>query len=165
MHVDQITYKPIGTIHSPFKNLEGMPIQPIGAKGVEGEIHLNDEYKEGLKDLQGFSHIILIYHLHLCRGHKLHVKPFLDNTERGIFATRAPKRPNPIGMSVVHLDKIEGSTVYISNVDIVDGTPLLDIKPYIPNFDKCEDEKLRIGWFENKHENANHKKSDRRFID
>jgi tRNA-Thr(GGU) m(6)t(6)A37 methyltransferase TsaA len=165
MLIDEIIYKPIGTIHSPFKDLEGMPIQPIGAKGVKGEIHLDEKYEEGLKDLEGFSHIILIYHLHLCKGYKLHVKPFLDNTERGIFATRAPKRPNAIGMSVVCLDKIEGSTVYISNVDVVDGTPLLDIKPYIPNFDKCKGEELRIGWFEDKHEDANHKKSDDRFVD
>jgi len=165
MKTDPIMYYPIGTIHSPFKNLEGMPIQPVGAKGVKGEIHLREKYKEGLTDLEGFSHIILIYHLHLSNGYSLKVKPFLDNTERGIFATRAPKRPNPIGMSVVCLDKIEGSKIYISNVDIVDGTPLLDIKPYIPNFDKCKGEEIRIGWFEDKHEDANHKKSDRRFID
>jgi tRNA-Thr(GGU) m(6)t(6)A37 methyltransferase TsaA len=89
----------------------------------------------------------------------------LDTTERGIFATRAPKRPNPIGISVVCLEKIEGSKIHISNVDILDGTPILDIKPYIPNFDKCKDEKIRIGWFEDKHEEANNKRSDRRFID
>ncbi|MEN6294258.1 MAG: tRNA (N6-threonylcarbamoyladenosine(37)-N6)-methyltransferase TrmO [Methanobacterium sp.] len=165
MLIDEIIYKPIGTIHSPFKNLEGMPIQPIGAKGVEGEIQLDEKYEEGLKDLEGFSHIILIYHLHLSKGYSLQVKPFLDTIKRGIFATRAPKRPNAIGMSVVCLDKIEGSTVYISNVDVVDGTPLLDIKPYIPNFDKCKGEELRIGWFEDKHEDANHKKSDDRFVD
>ena len=165
MHIDEVVYKPIGTIHSPFKDLEGMPIQPIGAKGIKGEVHLSKKYEEGLKDLEGFSHIILIYYLHLSRGHQLHVKPFLDNTKRGIFATRAPKRPNPIGMSVVHLDKIEGSKIHISNVDIVDGTPLLDIKPYVPHFDVCEGEEICIGWFEDKHEDANHKKSDRRFID
>ena len=165
MRIDEVIYKPIGLIHSPFKNLEGMPIQPIGAKGVEGEIHLDEKYEEGLKDLEGFSHIILIYHLHLSKGYSLKVKPFLDTVKRGIFATRAPKRPNAIGMSVVCLDKIEGSKIYISNIDIVDGTPLLDIKPYIPNFDKCKGEKLRIGWFEDKHEDANHKKPDRRFID
>ncbi len=165
MHIDEIIYKPIGTIHSPFKDLEGMPIQPVGAKGIKGEIHLKEEYKEGLNDLEGFSHIILIYHLHLSKGYSLKVKPFLDTIKRGIFATRAPKRPNPIGMSVVCLNKIEGSKVHISNVDIVDGTPLLDIKPYIPNFDKCKGEEARIGWFEDKYEEADHKKSDRRFID
>jgi tRNA (adenine37-N6)-methyltransferase len=118
-----------------------------------------------LEDLEGFSHIILIYHLHLCNGHLLKVKPFLDNTERGIFSTRAPKRPNPIGLSVVRLEKIEGTTIHISNVDIVDGTPLLDIKPYVPHFDKSQDEKVCIGWFEDKHQEANTKKSDKRFTD
>jgi len=165
MYIDKVIYEPIGTIHSPFKNLEGMPIQPIGAKDVKGEISLKEEFKEGLKDLEGFSHIILIYHLHLSKGYQLHVKPFLDDTERGVFATRAPKRPNPIGTSVVRLENIEGSKIYISNVDIVDGTPLLDIKPYIPNFDKRKGEKVCIGWFEDKHEEANDKKSDDRFID
>jgi len=165
MHTNKVIYEPIGTIHSPFKDLEGMPIQPIGAKGIKGEIHLKEELKEGLKDLKGFSHIILIYHLHLSYGYNLHVKPFLDNTERGIFATRAPKRPNSIGMSVVCLEKIEGSKIFISNVDIVDGTPLLDIKPYIPTFDKCKGEEIRIGWFEDKHEDAHNKKSDGRFVD
>lgn len=165
MNIDDVTYHPIGIIHSPFKDPEGMPIQPIGAKGIKGYIQLKGEYKEGLKDLEGFSHIILIYHFHLCKGHQLHVKPFLDNTERGIFATRAPKRPNPIGMSVVSLDGIEDSKINISNMDIVDGTPLLDMKPYIPHFDKGEYEKVCIGWFEDKHEEANDKKSDNRFVD
>jgi tRNA (adenine37-N6)-methyltransferase len=158
-----VKYRPIGVIHSPFKDLEGMPIQPIGAKGVKGEIHLIGEYAEGLEDLEEFSHIILIYHLHLSNGHSLKVKPFLDNVERGIFSTRAPKRPNPIGLSVVRLDKIEGTTIHISNVDIVDGTPLLDIKPYVPHFDKSEDEEIFIGWFEDKHQEASKKKSDNRF--
>ena len=160
-----VTYQPIGVIHSPFKDLEGMPIQPIGARGIKGEIHLNEAYVEGLDDLEGFSHIILIYHFHLCNGHLLKVKPFLDNIERGIFSTRAPKRPNSIGLSVVRLEKIEGATIHISNVDIIDGTPLLDIKPYIPHFDISENEEVFIGWFENKHQEANIKKSDKRFVD
>ena len=161
----KIEFKSIGIIHSPFKNLEGMPIQPIGARGIKGEINLNNEYKDGLKDLEGFSHIILIYHLHLSKGHQLTVKPFLDNEKRGIFATRAPKRPNPIGISVVRLEKINGSKLYISDVDIVDGTPLLDIKPYVPNFDRHNGDEIKIGWFEDKHHNAINKKSDRRFIE
>jgi tRNA (adenine37-N6)-methyltransferase len=160
-----IEFNSIGTIHSPFKDLEGMPIQPIGAIGIKGEIHLNEEYKDGLKDLEGFSHIILIYHLHLIKDYQLEVKPFLDTQKRGIFATRAPKRPNPIGMSVVRLNKIYGSTIFISDVDIVDGTPLLDIKPYVPHFDKQEDDEITIGWFESKYHEAVDKKSDRRFID
>ena len=160
-----VEYKPIGIIYSPHKDLHGMPIQPVGAKGIKGRIELKKEYKEGLKDLNGFSHIILIYHFHLCNGHSLKVKPFLDKVERGIFATRAPKRPNPIGISVVQLDNIEENTIYISNVDVVDGTPLLDIKPYIPHFDTCEDEEVCIGWFEDKHHDAKEKKSDKRFVD
>ncbi len=161
----EIEFKSIGTIHSQFKDLEGMPIQPVGARGIKGKININDEYKDGLKDLDGFSHIILIYYLHLSKGYSLHVKPFLDTEERGVFATRAPKRPNPIGMSVVRLEKIEGTTIYISDVDIIDGTPLLDIKPYIPNFDKQDEDEIKIGWFENKHHNVVDKKSDRRFLD
>jgi tRNA-Thr(GGU) m(6)t(6)A37 methyltransferase TsaA len=163
--MNSVTYEPIGIIHSPYKDLHGMPIQPIGAQGVKGKIELKKEYQEGLKDLEGFSHIILIYHLHLCNGHSLKVKPFLDTEKRGIFATRAPKRPNPIGLSVVRLEKIEENIIHISNVDIVDGTPLLDIKPYIPHFDKTEDEEIVIGWFEDKHHEANNKKSDKRFVD
>lgn len=160
-----IEFESIGIIHSPFKTLDGMPIQPVGARGIKGEIHLNNEYQDGLKDLEGFSHIILIYHLHLSKGHALQVKPFLDNQKHGIFATRAPKRPNPIGFSVVQLDRINGSTVYISNVDIIDGTPLLDIKPYIPHFDKHEDDEITIGWFEDKYLDAIDKRSDKRFLE
>jgi tRNA (adenine37-N6)-methyltransferase len=158
-----IEFKSIGIINSPFKDLEGMPIQPIGARGIKGEIHVNLEYEDGLKDLEGFSHIILIYHLHLSKGHLLEVKPFLDTEKRGIFATRSPKRPNSIGLSVVKLDNIEGNIIHISDVDMVDGTPLLDIKPYIPHFDKHPNDELIIGWFEDKYNDAITKKSDGRF--
>jgi len=164
-NMNSVKYNPIGTIHSPHKELHGMPIQPVGAKGVKGRIELNKEFEEGLKDLDGFSHIILIYDLHLCNSHSLKVKPFLDKVERGIFATRAPKRPNSIGMSVVRLEKIEGNILYISNVDVHDGTPLLDIKPYIPDFDATEGEEVVLGWYEDKHHEAKGKKSDKRFID
>lgn len=163
--MDEIKYTPLGTIKSPFKDLEGMPIQPIGAAGVKGEIHLKEEYVDGLMDLQEFSHIILIYHLHLSKGYSLKVKPFLDHEKHGVFATRAPKRPNSIGISVVRLERIEGNLIFIANVDIVDGTPLLDIKPYIPHFDIPEGEKVRVGWFEGKHVEAVHKKSDNRFLE
>jgi tRNA-Thr(GGU) m(6)t(6)A37 methyltransferase TsaA len=162
--VDLIKYKPIGIIKSPFKTLEGMPIQPIGACGVTGEIHIDEEYVEGLIDLEEFSHIMLIYHLHLSNGYSLRVKPFLDDKLHGVFATRAPKRPNPIGLSVVRLIKVDGNVLYISNVDIVDGTPLLDLKPYIPHFDKDEGEDVCIGWFEDNYHEAVDKKSDDRFI-
>jgi tRNA-Thr(GGU) m(6)t(6)A37 methyltransferase TsaA len=154
-------YRPIGVIKSPFKDPRGMPIQPVGAKGVSGTIELQSEYEDGLKDLDGFSHIMLIYHFHLSEGYSLQVKPFLDDTPRGIFAIRAPRRPNSIGISVVRLERIEGTTLYISNVDIVDGTPLLDIKPCVPDFDCLED--VRIGWLAGRTNRAAGKKSDERF--
>ncbi len=162
--IKEIKYSPIGTIHSPFTSLEGMPIQPVGACGIKGNIQLKEKYEGGLSDLDGFSHLILIYHFHLSNGYALKVKPFLDNEKRGIFATRAPKRPNPIGFSVVKLENIEGNIIHISNVDIADGTPLLDIKPYIPHFDRNEDDEICIGWFEDKHHEATDKKSDDRFL-
>lgn len=161
--MELIEYKPIGIIKSPFNCLEGMPIQPIGACGVKGEIHIKKEYETGLTDLKEFSHILLIYHLHLSQGYSLMCKPFLDNNKHGVFATRAPKRPNPIGLSVVHLDKVEGNILHISNIDIINNTPLLDIKPYVPYFDKEADEKVCVGWFEDKHHKAVNKKSDDRF--
>ncbi len=146
--MDRIIYKPIGVIHSPFKQVEGMPIQPSAAHGVAGTVELRPEFSVGLKDLDGFSHIILIYHFHLSKGHSLEVKPFLDDVLRGVFATRAPKRPNSVGISVVGLIRIEGTTLHIEDVDIVDGTPLLDIKPHVPDFD-CRKAAL-IGWFTGK---------------
>jgi tRNA-Thr(GGU) m(6)t(6)A37 methyltransferase TsaA len=162
MHLKEIHYKPIGVIHSPFKDPKGTPIQPIGARGIQGTVDVQPEYEEGLKDLGGFSHVILLYHFHQISGHDvLHVKPFLDDTPRGVFATRAPRRPNPIGISVVRLEKREGTRLYISNVDILDGTPLLDIKPYVPDFDREAD--IRIGWLTNKTHQAVRKKSDDRF--
>jgi tRNA-Thr(GGU) m(6)t(6)A37 methyltransferase TsaA len=138
-----------------------MPIQPVGARGISGTIELQAEYQDGLKDLEGFSHIILIYHFHLSEGYSLQAKPFLDDTPRGIFAVRAPRRPNPIGISVVRLERIEGPTLYICNVDVVDGTPLLDIKPCVPDFDCLED--VRIGWLSNRASRAADKRSDERF--
>ena len=142
-----IKYRPIGIIHTPFKEPRGTPIQPIGAKGVEGYIEIFPEYIEGLEGLEGFSHIILIYHFHLVKKTQLKVKPYMSNRVVGIFATRAPPRPNPIGISVVRLLEIKGNIVRICDVDIVDGTPLLDIKPYVPAFDHRDVE--RIGWLEN----------------
>ena len=161
----KIEFESIGTIHSPFKELEGMPIQPTGAKGIKGKICLKDEFKPGLKDIDGFSHLILIYHLHKTNGNALEVKPFMDNQTHGVFATRSPKRPNNIGMSTVKLDKVEDSILYISNVDILDGTPLLDIKPYVPQlFEDTLVDDLKIGWFETKHQKAKNQKADDRFI-
>ena len=140
-------YSPIGVVHSPHKQPSGTPIQPTAAKNVKGIVEILPEYVEGLKDMKGFSHIILLYHFHLSKGYSLLVKPYMDVVERGVFATRAPRRPNPIGLSVVRLDKIEGNRLHIRDVDIVDGTPLLDIKPYVPQFHLRSGE-TRIGWLE-----------------
>jgi len=158
----EITYKPIGVIHSPFKDIEGMPIQPAGARNVRGTVELNPELAAGLKDLEGFSHIILFYHFHLSKGYSLEVVPFLDNTARGVFATRAPRRPNSIGISVVRLKGVSGNILDIEDVDILDGTPLLDVKPFVPKFDNREAE--RVGWLSDKADNADRMAADRRFV-
>jgi tRNA-Thr(GGU) m(6)t(6)A37 methyltransferase TsaA len=144
--MNQMTYTPIGIVHSSFKEPEGTPIQPPGARGVAGSVELFPEYVEGLKDLAGFSHIILIYHFHLAKSPSLLVKPFMDDEPHGIFAVRAPSRPNPIGISVVRLVKVQANVLHIEDVDIIDGTPLLDIKPYVPEFDPPSVE--RRGWLE-----------------
>lgn len=138
-----------------------MPIQPAGAKGVAGTIEIDPRYQEGLADLDGFSHIILIYHFHLSEGYSLLVKPFLDENLRGVFSTRAPRRPNSMGLSVVRLVKVEGSTLYVENLDIVDGTPLLDIKPYVPDLNGIT--AARIGWLSGKVARAREAKADERF--
>ena len=138
-----------------------MPIQPAGAQGVAGTVEVATEYGDGLQDLEGFSYIFLIYHFHLSRGYSLKVKPFLDDTKRGVFSTRAPRRPNGIGISVVRLVGIEGCTLYIEDLDVVDGTPLLDIKPYVPQFDVRE--AAGIGWLAGKVEKATAMEADERF--
>jgi tRNA-Thr(GGU) m(6)t(6)A37 methyltransferase TsaA len=159
--LENIVYRPIGIIHTPFRELENMPIQPSGAAGICGTVELYPEFAEGLKDLDGFSHLILLYRFHESRGYSLTVTPFLDSETRGVFATRAPKRPNPIGLSIVRLVRIQGSTLDIENVDILDRTPLLDIKPYVPEFDHQQD--CRIGWLEQVHRMVKTKRSDDRF--
>lgn len=159
--IEEISYRPVGIIHSPFTELKDMPIQPSGAKGVAGKIEIYKEYEEGLKDLEGFSHIILIYHFHLSSGYSLTVKPFMDDTPRGVFSTRAPKRPNPIGLSVVRLRLIEDNILHIEDIDIIDATPLLDIKPFVPEFEPQE--VLRTGWLADKAGKVHGEKSDGRF--
>lgn len=153
--------QPIGIIHSPFKELSGMPIQPAGASGVKGAVEVFEKFRAGLKDLDGFSHIILLYHFHRSQGFDLQVVPFMDSEPRGLFATRAPKRPNPIGLSVVQLDKIEDGVLQIQNVDTLDATPLLDIKPYVPEFDAQV--KIRTGWLKTARKTVSDRKSDDRF--
>jgi tRNA-Thr(GGU) m(6)t(6)A37 methyltransferase TsaA len=156
-----MSYQPIGTIHSPFEGIENVPIQPTAAAGICGTVKVFAEFATGLKDLGGFSHVILLYHFHRVTQTRLSVIPFLDREPRGVFATRAPSRPNPIGLSIVRLLSIEGNVLHIENVDILDGTPLLDIKPYVPTFDHHEVE--RTGWLEMARENVKEKRSDDRF--
>jgi len=163
MKVDKkiIQYQPIGIIHTPFKEPKGTPIQPQGAIGIKGQIEIFDEFAEGLTDLSGFSHIILLYHFHQCQGFALKVKPWAEDVERGVFATRAPKRPNPLGISVVRLVSVSGRILEVEDVDILDGTPLLDIKPYIPTVDCRQAE--RIGWVSGKTEKFSKVRADNRF--
>ena len=143
---DLFTLSPIGVIHSPYTDPTGMPIQPNGARGIRGTVEIFPEYAGGLSDLDGFSRVILIYIFHRSGSYNLKVTPFLDTTARGVFATRAPKRPNPIGLSVVRLIEVQDRTLIIEDVDILDGTPLLDIKPYVPEFDAYPD--ASCGWLE-----------------
>ena len=156
----------IATIHSPFCKLVNMPVQPKGAKNLYATIEFKKEFEEGLKDLDGFSHVYLIYYFHKVSKIKLNVIPFNDktNTKRGVFSTRTPVHPNKIGLSVVELIKVEKNIVTIKGVDILDGTPLLDIKPYIENFDKIE-EKVTSGWMKSTYNEVSKKRSDNRFIE
>lgn len=139
-----IVYQPIGVIHSDHVAAENTPIQPVFARGCKGKVELFPEFAEGLSDLDGFSHVYLIYHLHRAKPGKLKVKPFLQDIERGVFATRSPHRPNPIGLSIVELLGREGNTLHLDCVDILDSTPLLDIKPYTARFDRID--ATRSGW-------------------
>ncbi|MHC4270308.1 MAG: tRNA (N6-threonylcarbamoyladenosine(37)-N6)-methyltransferase TrmO [Planctomycetota bacterium] len=161
--MSEITYIPIGIIHSQYKEPKGTPIQPSAAKETKGTVEVFPEFAEGLKDVEGFSHIFLVYHFHLAKKTSLKVKPYLDNKARGIFSTRAPSRPNPIGISVVRLVKIEEALLQIKDVDIVDGTQLLDIKPYVPSFDVRET--VKIGWLEKNIYKLSVSKDDGRFIE
>jgi tRNA-Thr(GGU) m(6)t(6)A37 methyltransferase TsaA len=141
-----IVCRPIGVIHSEHHAPEGTPIQPVYAKGCKGQAEVFAEFAEGLRDLEGFSHIFLVYHFHRAGPVKLKVKPFLQDVERGVFATRAPCRPNAIGISIVELVRREGNVLHLDGVDVLDGTPLLDIKPYTAKFDRIET--TRNGWQE-----------------
>ena len=145
-NVASFIINPIGVIHTPFKTIENMPIQPIAAEGIKGFIEILPDYSDGLKDLDGFSHIILIYRFHKIKGYDLEVIPFMDSEKRGIFSCKAPKRPNAIGLSTVKLLGIEGNIIHIEQVDMLDGTPLIDIKPFFPKYDNREN--VKVGWLE-----------------
>jgi len=153
--------KPIGKIHTPFDALEDMPIQPKGASEVVGTIELEEQYAEGLSDLDGFSHIYLLYEFHMAQRTALTVTPFMDTTPRGVFATRSPLRPNHIGISIVKLIGVEKNILTVQGIDILNGSPLLDIKPYIAAFDAVE--QSRSGWMKGSEKDVAQKRSDRRF--
>lgn len=158
----KIEYNAIGIVHSPFKKPEGTPIQPVvEIEETFATIELFPEYAEGLKDLEGFSHIYILFHLHLSKKQPLLVIPFLDNEYHGVFATRSPGRPNSIGLSVVKLEKIEGNLLTVKNPDMLDGSPVLDIKPYVSEFDAIKTTKN--GWLEKNIHKMRHIRDDGRF--
>ena len=160
--MNKIIIEPIGMIFTPYVEIENMPIQPIAAKGVKGYIEIYEEYAEGLKDLEGFSHITLLYHFHEICGFELMVTPFMDTEKHGIFATKAPKRPNAIGISTVKLIGIDRNIITVEQVDMLDGTPLIDIKPFYPRYDNRRN--VKSGWLEkNKDIPLDKLRSDERF--
>lgn len=163
--LEAIEYEPIGTIRTPYDSLEGMPIQPSGARDTEGSVELDEAYVDGLADLAEFSHCYLLYHLHGSDGEApTTVEPFLDSTDRGLFATRAPRRPNAIGLSVVRIDGVDGSTVRVRDVDVLDGTPLLDVKPFVPDFDVPTREDVDAGWIDRSNDSPEQRRADDRFL-
>ncbi len=157
----EICFTPIGHLVTPFNSPDQMPIQPCSRLSQPGHAVIAKQYEAGLKDLESFSHVILIYHFHRQTKTELLVRPFLDKAARGIFATRAPARPNAIGLSVVKLIRIEENKLFFDNLDMLDGTPLLDIKPFVPGFDIPENP--TSGWLASAG-NASEQRSDRRFV-
>jgi tRNA-Thr(GGU) m(6)t(6)A37 methyltransferase TsaA len=141
----EFIFKPIGVIHSPFTEKDKTPIQASRSQAI-GQVEIYPEFADGLKDIEALSHIYLLYAFHKSQGYQLQVKPFLDNQEHGIFATRYPYRPNPIGLSIVKLVFRKDNMLTVEGIDTLDGTPLLDIKPYVPDFDLRTD--VRAGWYE-----------------
>jgi tRNA-Thr(GGU) m(6)t(6)A37 methyltransferase TsaA len=155
--VEVVTYRPIGIIHSPFKEATGVPRQSAGAADINGTIEVFDDFSEGLKDLNGFSHIVVIFHLHMAKRASLKAYPPWDGKEHGVFATRSPYRPNPIGVSVVQLECVDKNILHISGIDMADDSPVLDIKPYVPELNPTKS--VRIGWLSGKVEGMNKSKS------
>lgn len=154
--------EPIGILHTPHNDLSSMPIQPRGAKDIAGRAVLRPEYAEGLKDLGGFSHIYLIYHFHKATRTELAVVPFMDTQARGVFSTRSPLRPAHIGISIVRVTGVTNNIVHFSGADMLDGTPLLDIKPYIQAFDHVEGS--TSGWMQADETTVSETRSDDRFV-
>lgn len=156
-----IIFRPIGVVRSPHAAPAGTPVQPSAAKGIPATVEIYPEFADGLKDLDGFSHIYLLCHFHKAGAFKLTVIPFLDDTPRGVFATRAPSRPNALGLSIVRLDRVHGLVLHIRDVDILDGTPVLDIKPYVPEFDQRDN--VRCGWMQGRLQGLDKARDDGRF--
>ena len=156
-----ITMRPIGVIRSPFTEPKAMPIQPVSANSAPGRVEVFPEFAPGLKDLDGFSHVLLLYYFHRSRSFELTVVPFLDTEPRGLFATRAPNRPNAIGISLVRVERVDECSLLVANVDVLDGTPLLDIKPHVPAFDCAPG--ARTGWMEKSGSEITRQVADERF--
>jgi tRNA (adenine37-N6)-methyltransferase len=159
-----VTYEPIGVVRSPYTTLDGMPLQTVAAPDVEAAVVLDPRVHGALRDLDGFSHLWLLVHLHRVDGWTPELTPFLDDARpRGVLATRSPRHPNPIGLSLVELLAVEPATLQIRGVDLLDGTPVLDIKPYVPLFDTREPSTVRTGWFAAAAERARTVRSDARY--
>ncbi len=150
--MDEITIHPIGVIHSPYKEAKDIPIQGRFKSEVEAWIELKEEYSPGLKDLDGFSHAIILYYFHNSQREELEAEPFLEGVKHGIFAMRSPHRPNHIGLSVVRIKIIEGNKMHFTEVDVLDGTPVLDIKPYVKYYDQRDN--VICGWLDKHFENG-----------
>jgi len=142
--MEEVNYRPIGVVHSPLLPDDHVPPRRVDSHGVEGTVEVLPEYAEGLRDLDGFSHVFLLCHLHLSAGYALTVKPPSDTVTHGVFATRSPRRPNPISLTVVRLQRVEGNLLHVVDIDLVDGTPVLDIKPYTRAVENLEE--VRTGW-------------------
>jgi len=161
MNPPAIVCRPIGVIRSEHTTPEATPIQPAYARDCLGRAEILPEFADGLADLEGFSHIYLLVWLHRADPPRLRVKPYLQDVEHGIFATRAPCRPNPLGLSLVRLVRREGRVLHLAGVDLLDGTPLLDIKPYAPRYDTVENP--RGGWTETVDETTARKRGRRNY--
>jgi len=160
MSSDNIQCRPIGFIRSVFTDVNGMPIQTAAAQDVTASLEVLPEFKEGLKGIEGFDYLILITHLHRSERESLEVVPFLDDQSHGVFSTRSPARPNRLGLSIINLIGVDGLTLTFKGCDMLDGTPVLDIKPYVPAFDLRD--ARRVGWYESRIQNLPHTRSDDR---
>ncbi|MBN2125722.1 MAG: tRNA (N6-threonylcarbamoyladenosine(37)-N6)-methyltransferase TrmO [Deltaproteobacteria bacterium] len=159
---EEYRFRAIGLLHTPYESKSGVPIQGVFDRDSRGRAEIFEEYAPGLQDIEGFSHLILLYVFDRSKGYELICRPYMEDTRHGVFITRAPRRPNPIGMSVVRLEKREGNILHLAEVDMLNGTPLLDIKPFVPRFDHREE--VRVGWMERTFRDTGHRRvSDDRF--